>query len=92
MRIHGKGGRIRTLLLDEAQLVNLLRRFLRQTGYTHGPLFRAVKNWTGRPLGYSAAQALAAHTSGRISNHSVATSRSSVTGEICSGGAHRSPS
>jgi integrase/recombinase XerD len=48
--IHGKGGRVRTLLLDDPQLVNLLRRFLRITGWTHGPLFRATKNWNGKPL------------------------------------------
>jgi integrase/recombinase XerD len=56
--VHGKGGRIRILLLDDQKLVNLLRRFLRETGYTHGPLFRATRNWTGRPLTYSTAQEL----------------------------------
>jgi integrase/recombinase XerD len=56
--IHGKGGRIRILLLDDPQLVNLLRRFLRETGWTTGPLFRATRNWTGRPLTYSTAQEL----------------------------------
>lgn len=54
--VHGKGGRIRILLLDDQKLVNLLRRFLRETGWTHGPLFRAERNWTGRPLTYSTAQ------------------------------------
>lgn len=42
--IHGKGGRVRTLLLDDPQLVNLIRRFQRHAGYPHGPLFRAAKN------------------------------------------------
>lgn len=56
--LHGKGGRVRTLLLDDPRLVNLLRRFLRETGYSHGPLFRAAKNWTGRPLRYSTVQEL----------------------------------
>jgi integrase/recombinase XerD len=58
VRIHGKGGRIRTHLLDEAAPVVLLRRYLRQTGYTPGPLFRAGKNWTGGPLRYSSAEEL----------------------------------
>jgi integrase len=56
--LHGKGGRPRTLLLDELRLVNLLRRFLRETGYSRGPLFRAAKNWTGHPLRYSTVQEL----------------------------------
>jgi integrase/recombinase XerC/integrase/recombinase XerD len=56
--VHGKGGRVRILLLDDQQLVNLLRRFLRETGWTHGPLFRAARNWTGRPLTYSTVQEL----------------------------------
>ncbi|MFG1820586.1 tyrosine-type recombinase/integrase [Kribbella sp. NPDC049174] len=54
--VHGKGGRIRILLLDDQKLINLLRRFLRETGWTHGPLFRAARNWTGRPLTYSTVQ------------------------------------
>ncbi|MFF0270017.1 tyrosine-type recombinase/integrase [Kribbella sp. NPDC004536] len=54
--VHGKGGRIRIVLLDDQKLVNLLRRFLRETGWTHGPLFRATRNWTGRPLTYSTVQ------------------------------------
>ncbi|WP_427896722.1 tyrosine-type recombinase/integrase (plasmid) [Kribbella sp. GL6] len=56
--IHGKGGRIRIVLLDDQKLVNLLRRFLRATGWTHGPLFRAARNWSGRPLTYSTVQEL----------------------------------
>lgn len=56
--VHGKGGRVRILLLDDQQLVNLLRRYLRETGWTHGPLFRAARNWTGRPLTYSTVQEL----------------------------------
>jgi integrase/recombinase XerC/integrase/recombinase XerD len=56
VQVHGKGGRIRVLLLDDQRLVNLLRRFLRETGWTHGPLFRAERNWTGRPLTYSTVQ------------------------------------
>ncbi len=40
----GKGGRRRTVLLDNDRLVAQLRAYLRQTGYQHGPLFRAEKN------------------------------------------------
>ncbi|WBQ04376.1 tyrosine-type recombinase/integrase [Kribbella sp. CA-293567] len=58
VQVHGKGGRIRVLLLNDQRLVNLLRRFLRETGWAHGPLFRAERNWTGRPLTYSTVQEL----------------------------------
>jgi integrase/recombinase XerD len=56
--VHGKGGRVRILLLDDQQLVNRIRRFLREAGWTHGPLFRATRNWTGRSLTYSTVQEL----------------------------------
>ncbi len=39
----GKGGRRRTVLLDDPQTVRLLRRHLRERGYHHGPLFRAER-------------------------------------------------
>jgi site-specific recombinase XerD len=39
--IRGKGGRRRTVLLDDPSLVAMLRRYLRARGYRHGPLFRA---------------------------------------------------
>ena len=38
-----KGGRRRTILLDDPILVSLLRRYLKARGYRHGPLFRAEK-------------------------------------------------
>jgi integrase len=56
--MHGKGGRTRTILLDDPALVALLRRYLRATGYTRGPLFRAAKNHIGGPLRYASAQEL----------------------------------
>jgi len=37
--VRGKGGRCRTLLLDDSTLVGELRRYLRRTGYTRGHLF-----------------------------------------------------
>lgn len=40
--VRGKGGRLRTVLLDD-RLVAVLRTYLRQTGYRHGPLFRAER-------------------------------------------------
>ncbi len=54
-RLHvlGKGGRRRTVLLDDPRLVVQLRRYLKDTGYRHGPLFRAEKNGVGGPLRYS---------------------------------------
>jgi Phage integrase family len=56
--IRGKGGRRRTVLLDDPSLVAMLRRYLRARGYRHGPLFRAEKNHVGGPLRYASARAL----------------------------------
>lgn len=55
--VRGKGGRQRTVLLDDDHLVAALRPYLRHTGYRHGPLFRAEKNNRGGPLRYQSAQA-----------------------------------
>lgn len=55
VRIHGKGGSVRTVLLDDRGYVALLRLYLTRTGYTAGPLFRASINGLGGPLSYSAA-------------------------------------
>ncbi|MGH3780096.1 MAG: tyrosine-type recombinase/integrase [Pseudonocardiaceae bacterium] len=47
--ILGKGGRRRTVLLDDPSVVAMLRRYLRARGYRHGPLFRAEKTtWVAR--------------------------------------------
>jgi integrase/recombinase XerD len=56
--ILGKGGRRRTVPLDDPVLVALLRRYLKVRGYQHGPLFRAEKNYIGGPLRYASAQQL----------------------------------
>jgi integrase/recombinase XerD len=53
-----KGGRRRTILLDDPTLVSLLRRYLKTRGYRHGPLFRAEKNHIGGPLRYTSVQQL----------------------------------
>jgi len=58
LTVRGKGGRTRTVLLDDPGLVVLLHRYLRDTGYTRGPLFRANKNHVGGPLRYSSAEEL----------------------------------
>jgi len=50
--IYGKGGRPRTILLDDAGVVRDLRAYLRRTGYTYGPMFRAAKNGGGGLLRY----------------------------------------
>jgi Site-specific recombinase XerD len=52
LSVLGKGGRRRTVVLDDPRLVALLRRYLRASGYQHGPLFRAEKNGDGGPLRY----------------------------------------
>src|SRR6516164_10120186 len=54
-RIHGKGGTIRTVLLDDRGYVALLKLYLARSGYTSGPLFRASINGRGGPLSYDAA-------------------------------------
>ncbi|ABF45998.1 MULTISPECIES: tyrosine-type recombinase/integrase [Deinococcus] len=56
LTVLGKGSRRRTVLLDDPKLVNMLRRYLRTLGYTHGPLFQATKNGRGGPLRYQSVQ------------------------------------
>jgi integrase/recombinase XerD len=51
-RIHGKGGTVRTVLLDDRGCVALLRLYLARSGYTSGPLFCASVNGRGGPLSY----------------------------------------
>jgi integrase/recombinase XerD len=55
VRIHGKGGTVRTVLLDDRGYVTLLQLYLTRAGYSGGPLFRASINSAGGPLSYSAA-------------------------------------
>jgi integrase/recombinase XerD len=55
VRIHGKGGTVRTVLLDDRGYVSLLKLYLARAGYTAGPLFRASINGAGGPLSYDAA-------------------------------------
>ncbi|WP_421916398.1 hypothetical protein [Nonomuraea polychroma] len=50
VRIHGKGGSVRTVLLDDRGYVALLKRYLARAGYTAGPLLRASINGRGGPL------------------------------------------
>lgn len=54
LHVLSKGGKQRTVLLDDPRLVTQLRGYLSQTGYKHGPLFRAMKNGRGGPLSYQA--------------------------------------
>jgi integrase/recombinase XerC/integrase/recombinase XerD len=55
-RVHGKGGTVRTVLLDDRGYVALLRLYLARSGYASGPLFRASVNGRGGPLSYDAAE------------------------------------
>jgi site-specific recombinase XerD len=48
----GKGQRQCTVLIDDPELVALLKRYLHQQRYRHGPLFRAHKNYRGGALRY----------------------------------------
>ena len=54
-RVHGKGGTVRTVLLDDRGYLALLRLYLARAGYISGPLFRASVNGRGGPLSYDAA-------------------------------------
>lgn len=56
LHVVGKGGHRRTVLLDDPKLVNLLRRYLKETQARHGPLFRAMKNGDGQSLRYQTIQ------------------------------------
>jgi integrase/recombinase XerD len=56
LTVVGKGGKRRTVLLDDPRLVQLLRAYLKRMGYTQGPLFRAEKNGRGGPLRYQSMQ------------------------------------
>jgi integrase/recombinase XerD len=56
LSVLGKGGKRRTLLLDDSRLVGQLRAHLKQMGYHHRPLFRAEKNSRGGPLRYQSVQ------------------------------------
>ena len=56
--VWGKGGRRRTVLLDDPVLVALLRRYLNARGYRHGSLLHAEKNYIGGPLRYASVQEL----------------------------------
>jgi integrase/recombinase XerC/integrase/recombinase XerD len=55
LRVHGQGGSVRTVLLDDRGYVALLKLYLTRSGYTAGPLFRASINGRGGPLSYDAA-------------------------------------
>jgi len=54
-RVHGKGGTVRTVLLDDRGYVALLKLYLARSGYASGPLFRASVNGRGGPLSYDGA-------------------------------------
>ncbi len=45
------------MLLDDPALVATLKAYIRQTGYAHGPLFRAAINGRGGSLRYQSAYA-----------------------------------
>lgn len=55
VRVHGKGGSVRTVLLDDRGYVALLKLYLTRSGYSAGPLFRASINGNGGTLSYDAA-------------------------------------
>ncbi|MBI0447225.1 integrase [Deinococcus sp. DB0503] len=56
LTVLGKGGRKRTILLDDPRLVSALRQHLRQLPYAHGHLFQARKNGKGGAMCYSSVQ------------------------------------
>lgn len=56
LTVVGKGGKRRTLLVDDPTLLRELRAYLRKTGYERGLLFRAEKNGTGEAMRYQSVQ------------------------------------
>jgi integrase/recombinase XerD len=56
LTVVGKGGKRRTVLLDDPRLVQQFRAYLKRMGYKHGLLFRAEKNGRGGPLRYQSMQ------------------------------------
>jgi integrase/recombinase XerD len=56
LTIVGKGGKRRTVLLDDPHLLQQLRVYLKRMGYKYGPLFRVEKNGRGGPLRYQSMQ------------------------------------
>jgi integrase/recombinase XerD len=58
MTITGKGQHRRTILLDDPRLVVLMKTYIHQQGYQHGPLFRAHKNYQGGAIRYQSAREL----------------------------------
>jgi hypothetical protein len=52
VRLHGKGGSVRTVLLDDRGYVALVRLYLARAGYASGAMFRAAINGRGGPLSY----------------------------------------
>jgi integrase len=56
LTVVGKGGKRRTVLLDDPRLLQQPRIYLKRMGYQHGPLFRAEKNGRGGPLRYQSMQ------------------------------------
>ncbi|MDP9379889.1 MAG: tyrosine-type recombinase/integrase [Chloroflexota bacterium] len=58
IRVAGKGGKGRTILLDNPALVKQLQAYLKETGYKQGALFRAEKNHRGGALRYHSAREL----------------------------------
>lgn len=56
VRMHGKGGTVRTVLLDDRGYVALLELYLNRAGYRFGPVFRASINGGGGLLSYDAAR------------------------------------
>lgn len=56
LSVLGKGGRRRTVLLDDRDVVRLLRRHLREHDLKHGPLFRAERGQPLTALRYSSVQ------------------------------------
>jgi site-specific recombinase XerD len=88
LTVLGKGERHRTVLLDDPTLLRLLRRYLRETGYRHGPLFRAERGTASSPLRYQSVQtrfvgyAQAASVSGSLHDLRHAHAQALVNGGV----------
>ena len=71
LTIIGKGGKQRTLLLDDPALLRELRAYLKKMGLERGLVFRAEKNGTGEALRYQSVQEKWAGYCGKAGVHAT---------------------
>lgn len=88
LSVLGKGGRHRTVLLEDPNLLRLPRRYERETGGHYSPLFRAERGQATTPLRYQSAHprfasyAVAAGLTGSLHDLRHAHAQALVNGAV----------